>query len=388
MAEKQVSARGSRIVRALALFLVVAALGAELHAQMPPAAVRVEPVQSEKLQPRQFATGEVRAVQRSHVAGREAGLVLELPVRVGRRVEKGALIARLDDRLLRLERAEIAADREVADAALGERKAELGLARWRHEAFSALKQRGSSHEHEVQQALAEIAGAEAALSRAEKQLLLLDARAATLEQRIADLRVVAPFSGIVAQRLAEEGEWLSAGSPLVELLSDAEMEAWIEVPEALASALASGAAAIEVTLPALGLELVVRDYRTLPQVDARTRTFSLVVPLANEKGALKPGMSVRALVPTGELAEHLTVSLDAVLRNDVGLFVYVARTSGPGAPPIAAPVRVEKLFSHGARIAVQSGELRAGDLVVIEGNERLFPGSPLAPIAEPAKGSR
>ncbi|MBK9385651.1 MAG: efflux RND transporter periplasmic adaptor subunit [Planctomycetes bacterium] len=378
----------ARVSHALALCAVAGALAPELRAQMPPAAVRVDAVQSERLQPRHFATGEVRAVQRSHVAGREAGLVLELPVRVGRRVEKGALIARLDDRLLRLERAELAADREVADAAIRERQAELGLARWRHQAFTALKSRGSSHEQEVQQALAEIAGSEAALSRAEKQLALLDARAATLEQRIADLRVSAPFSGVVAQRLAEEGEWLAAGSPLVELLSDAEMEAWIEVPEAMASALASGEAAIEVVLPALGLELVVRDYRTLPQVDARTRTFSLVVPLANEKSALKPGMSVRALVPTGELAEHLTVSLDAVLRNDVGLFVYVARSSGAGSPPIAAPVRVEKLFSHGARIAVQSGELRAGDLVVVEGNERLFPGSPLAPITEPAKGSR
>lgn len=378
----------ARISRGLALLALVATPMASLEAQGPPAAVRVEEVRKEFLQPRHFATGEVRAVQRSRVAGREPGLLLELPVRVGQRLEKGQLIARLDDRLLQLERAEIAADREVAVAALAERKAELGLARWRHEAYLALKERGSSHEQEVQQAAAEIAGAEAAVLRAEKQLLLLDARAARLDQRIADLRVSAPFAGQVLLRVAEEGEWVAAGSPLVELVSDAEMEAWIEVPEGYASALASGEAEIELALPALGWEEIVRGYRSLPEVDARTRTFSLVVPLAHPRGALKPGMSVRARVPGGPLTEHLTVPLDAILRNDVGLFVYVARPSAPEAPPVAVPVQVEKLFTQGGRLAVRSAALRAGELVVVEGNERLHPGALLAPLSPSAERGR
>lgn len=369
--------------------LFVVMTEAELFGQgPPPAAVRVETVRTEKLVPRHFATGEVRAVRRSRVAGRESGLVLELPVRVGRRVAKDDLIARLDDRLLSLQVSEIDADHAVASAQLEERRAAAELARWRFEAYTALKERGSSHESEVRQAAAEIATSTAAVARAEKQLLLLDAQKATVEQRRRDLKIVAPFDGIVASRLAEEGEWLAAGTPLIELISDQEMEAWIEVPESLAGAVAGGTAEIELIVPAIGLESMVKEYRSLPEINARTRTFSIVIPLKDGAEVLKPGMSVRARVPGGEPSDVLTLPLDAVMRNEVGLFVFVASPSGTEGAYVATPKRIEKLFTQGGRLAVRGDDLQAGDYVVSEGNERLFPGAPILLINPVAEASR
>ena len=98
-------------------------------------------------------------------------------------------------------------------------------------------------------------------------------------------------------------------------------------------------------------------------------------------------MSVTATVPTGAEADHLTVSRDAILRSATGPYLYVAAGGGDGKPAAAVMVPVEVLFSVGDRAAVRGRDLAAGALVVVEGNERLFPGAPLLPSpAAPPQG--
>jgi multidrug efflux pump subunit AcrA (membrane-fusion protein) len=71
----------------------------------------------------------------------------------------------------------------------------------------------------------------------------------------------------------------------------------------------------------------------------------------------------------------VTVHKDAVLRTDVGFNVYF---DGGGA---AAPMPVQVAFSVGDRYALRpGGGLRPGMRVVVEGNERMFPGQPLNDI--------
>ncbi len=107
----------------------------------------------------------------------------------------------------------------------------------------------------------------------------------------------------------------------------------------------------------------------------------MVVTLDNSFGQLAPGMSLTAWVPTGKTAKRLTVDKDAVLRNETGTaYVYVARRQGPqssSTPAVATPVNIKELFPVGRRVVVESRNLQDGDLVVIEGNERLFPGMPI-----------
>jgi multidrug efflux pump subunit AcrA (membrane-fusion protein) len=107
-----------------------------------------------------------------------------------------------------------------------------------------------------------------------------------------------------------------------------------------------------------------------------------VVAIDNADGQLTPGMSLTAWLPTGQLTERLTVSKDAVLRNEAGAYVYVARGGGgegAGAPASAVAVSVQVLFPVADRVVVTSRDIRAGDLAVVEGNERLFPMTPVIP---------
>jgi multidrug efflux system membrane fusion protein len=133
--------------------------------------------------------------------------------------------------------------------------------------------------------------------------------------------------------------------------------------------------------------VAIAEVRIVPQVDERSRTFQLVGKVYNENGVLASGLSVVGWVPSGQRASYLVVPVDAIMRNEMGPYVYVARQLGEG-PPQAMPANVEVLFEIPGRVVIAAGGVQAGDRVVVEGNERLFPTAPLAPTGEGAPGGR
>ncbi|MCB9868132.1 MAG: hypothetical protein H6816_16020 [Phycisphaerales bacterium] len=130
------------------------------------------------------------------------------------------------------------------------------------------------------------------------------------------------------------------------------------------------------------------ERHTVP-VGSPSRTFPIVAVLPDQ-GIFKPGMSLTAWVPTSQVQPRLTVARDAIMRGPTGTFVYVVR-GGPEGPGAAASASLDVLFEFGDRAAVSSRQLRPGDLVVVEGNERLYPGAPVmatnaVPEGQPAAG--
>jgi membrane fusion protein (multidrug efflux system) len=126
-----------------------------------------------------------------------------------------------------------------------------------------------------------------------------------------------------------------------------------------------------VRVDAAGLEVESSLTGLVPDVDELSRLAPVWVRMDNRDGTIKPGMSVVGLVPTGRMAMRLTVHKDAILRDDAGEFVYF------NAGGRAAPARIERLFAVGDRVAIRDGALPPGAELVVEGNERLFPGQPL-----------
>ncbi|MCA9256597.1 MAG: hypothetical protein KDA33_13205, partial [Phycisphaerales bacterium] len=117
--------------------------------------------------------------------------------------------------------------------------------------------------------------------------------------------------------------------------------------------------------------------RMIPDVDPQARSFHLVLTLDDPDDQMAPGMSVVAWIPTSDEAEHLTVPKSAVVRNGHDAYVYrsVANANG-GATAATTPVKV--LFDWRDRVAIASDALAPGDDVIVEGNERIAPGTPLA----------
>lgn len=382
----QIPLRHPSIARPLAGALLLALTSQTPAAgQGPPAAVRVDAVREELIVDRRSVTGDLRAARRVEVATREKGLVLELSVREGDVVEEGAVLARLDSELLELQLAAVEAQRAPAEALVAERAQDLEQTERDLATVVALSERDASNPKELADARTAVAASTARLEQARGQLAVLAAQAATLAKRVRDTVIRAPFGGTVTRRRTELGAWLSEGSAVVELLSTSDLEVWLEVPQDLFGALKGFAGSIEVEVGGKGGRFAAAELVVVPEVDRRGRAFFVKGPVRTAL-PLAAGMSVTALVPTGEERKLLTVHRDAILRNEVGTFVYAVVPGGEGRPASAAPTQIEVLFQAGRRAVVRAGRLQAGAQVVVEGNERLYPMAPIQPL--PAEGSQ
>jgi len=375
---------GLLLLLAAAAALARAPVAAALEGGPPPAPVRVEEVRPERVQDRRLVTGEVRAVRRALVATREEGLVLEVCVREGDAVAEGAVVARLDGELLRIALSELDAEAKATAASLEERRSEEAKAARDVESLRELARRDATNPREVADAESALRTAAARAAGVEAEAEVLAARRALLARRLADTVVKAPFAGTVTARRTEKGAWVGVGAPVVELASSGDLEAWLDVPQSQYGALAGGKADVEVRLDAAGESFRSRESRVVGDVDPQGRNFRVVVRVPSGL-VVAPGMSVTAWVPSGKEAEHFLVSRDALLRNEAGSFLYAAAGGGEGVPASAQFVPVEVLFDVDDRSAIRSPLLRPGLQVVVEGNERLFPGAPLMPSPGDAK---
>ncbi len=350
----------------------------------PKAAVRIAPAQMRPVEQRVDATGRVRAVREAQVASREPGRVRAVRVRQGDMVREGDVLVLLDDALLKPEALAARADVARSLALLGEREADLAKAERDHARLTDLNTRGSASENELFDAKIALDRARARRDQARAESASDQAKSSLLEQRIDDLTIRAPFAGQVVARDIDEGEWAERGKPVARIIDLDRLEAWVDVPERRLAPLTQSNPVILLSIPALGASIEARAEAVLSTGDAATRTFPVRATLDNPDGALRPGMTVVASIPTGEAAPMLLVPSDALLRDDAGWYVYTA-TGQTNDDRAAIPARVDLLFAVDASTAVRTvaGPLFPGAFVVTEGNERiLFPGQPLQ-IANP-----
>lgn len=363
------------VVAAVILLAQIAARAQDGPPGPPPATVRTEPAAMQNVQEHRQVTGGLRAVARARVATQEEGAVTAMHVDEGAAVTKGQLLAELDSRRLRAQLEEARGMEAAMQATIDRRQAELVKAERDLRTVEAIYKDQAANEREYQDARTAVAVAKAQLDEARQALEQTRSQIELLNIRLQDTRVVAPFDGRVVEQHAEVGEWIRPGDPLVTMVSSGTIEAWLEAPEALLGGIDKDTR-IEVAVQADGQNRLAASVKRVPQVDPRTRTFHLVLELDNRDDRLVPGMSVSAWLPLGKATARLTLNKDAVTRVGRSAGVWVAADDGKGGH-IAVQKPVTVLFETASHVVVADGAVQVGDKVIVEGNERLFPQTPL-----------
>jgi len=348
----------------------------------PPASVYVDTARVMRVSTFREATGSLRPERRSLVASREEGRVVLFDLREGDRVEAGDVLAKLDDVLLVHEveraRADVARDRGVIE----EREAELANAERDLRRLESLAEKGSARPVELDDAETGVTRARAQLRQAEAELAADGAALATAARRLRDMTIVAPFDGRVVATSTEVGEWVDSGETVAELVALDVIECWLDVPETGVDELRASSEPVKIRVRALEREYEAPVAAVIPDADPLSRLFPVMLLIDNSDGALAPGMSVTGLTPTGVEGDVLTVHQDAVRVDDLGEYVFYDQAG------TAAVARVRTLYRVGDRAVIRPGSVREGTRVVVEGNERMFPGQPLNVMGEgsPASG--
>ncbi|HEX5054803.1 MAG TPA: efflux RND transporter periplasmic adaptor subunit [Planctomycetota bacterium] len=332
-------------------------------------------------------TGTLSAQEELVLGMQVAGRLQTLAVDVGDHVDAGAEIAALDRRDFELEcklatatlataRARLGGDDAVdlakfdieATAPVREAQAVLQAAQVQRDRLVELVQENLRPPSELETADAALGVAKSRLQRSRDdvrtwyaEVLQRGIEVEQADKRLADSRLVAPWSGRIAARHATAGQFLAAGAPVVTLLRVDPLRLQLRVPERASAGVALGQR-VEFTVDGReGETRSGRIVRAAAGVDRSDRTRSVEAAIANPDGSLLPGGFCRARIVTAEAEPVLVVP-----KTAVSTFAGIDRvfTVEPGEPARARSRVVQVGRDFGDAWEVLQG-VQAGDRVVL-----------------------
>jgi RND family efflux transporter MFP subunit len=350
------------------VFPIFAASLAMLAAE--PSPVTVETAVLAPVATRLELTGSVSARHRSRLSSRASGLIRTMHVDAGDLVKQGDLLMDLDPEL-----AELELDR--MDGELEQARIELADAERLFTEARALTSRGAFPKSEAD-------SRKSAVDVKNATVRQLEARSKQQRAVIERHRLVAPYDGVISRRLADAGEWVETGTPVVELVSLDRPRLDVQVPQEYYAKLA-GESKVTVKLDAFpNREFAGQVVATVPVKDPVARTFLTRVEWEDQGVSAGPGMSGKAVFEFESDDSVVQVPRDAVVRFPDGTTkVWTLRDEG--GRTIAAPRNVTLGGSLAGNARVTSG-LEEGARVVVRGNESLQEGQEvtvLPAVSEP-----
>ncbi|MGE8237126.1 MAG: efflux RND transporter periplasmic adaptor subunit [Stenotrophomonas indicatrix] len=306
--------------------------------------------------------GRVAAVRTAQIRAQVGGIVQRRMFEQGAEVHAGEPLFQIDPAAFR-------ADVDSALAALQRSEAALGRSRVQSQRLQALAAAQAVSQQHRDDASAEHEQARAAVNEAR----------AILARRQLDLRyatVSAPIDGRIDQALVTEGALVGVADAEPMAVVQQIDQVYVDVRQPASQLQSLQRSAVDGELPvtiigAAGTPLPERGRLLFSgvNVDARTGDVILRILVDNPERQLLPGMYVRARVPRGAPASALLLPQQAVLRSAGGqAYAWVIAADGKAVIrtlEVDGSVNRQWLVRHG---------LKAGEKVVVEGQERLQEG--------------
>lgn len=306
------------------------------------------------------ATGTVASLREAKIASTLPGIVAEVFVSEGQRVQRGAP-------LMRLRTDQMAATEAQARAGAAQATAALHLAEANVRRMRELARVGAVSRQELDAAEAQFVAAQA-------QLELADATLAVAQIQLRDATLTAPFAGTITRRSVEPGEAASPAAPSFILAQLDDVYAELAVPERQRPALRVGQA-VAITVDALpGAQFAGTIAEIQPDAAVSTRSFTVKVRVKNPQGVLRPGMFARGTITAAVRPNVLQVPESAVLSTAEKPIVFVVQDGRAARREVTLGDRQQGL------VEITEG-LRPGEQVVISGAAGLTDNQPVTPRA-------
>ena len=317
------------------------------------------------------ALGTVTPTQTVAVRSRVAGLLERVLFKEGELVKEGQLLAVIDPRGLKVQLAQ-AEGQAARDRALLE-NARVDLKR-----YETLFKQDSIARQQVDTQRALVRQYEGSIQV--NQSLVDNARL-----QLSYARVTAPISGRAGLRQVDAGNMVTGAEEngLVVITQVEPIAVVFSIPQddlpKVISRISSGD-----QLPVKAFDrtqqnlLATGSLASLDNlIDPATGTIKLKAQFPNRDGQLFPNQFVNARLELDTLRNVVTVPSSAIQRGSQGLFVYVVKQDQTVA---LRPVTLGP--ADGQRVTLASG-IRAGELVVVDGVDRLREGAAVELIERP-----
>ena len=279
--------------------------------------------------------GKLYAVQQSKVAFQIGGKIQTISVDIGDKVEKGSVLAELDNR-------EILANLNQADA-------KYKLAEQLLERFKDLKAQGHISIQE--------------LDKAESDFAVAKSQQDFYQVKLEQTKILAPFNGLIQSRYLDEGTVINPGLPILEILDSEKVEAHIAMPLNLVN---------KVSLK----QTYAFNLNGKPVLGTLKRLSPMSLGGSNNRLAIfefntffVPGAVINLELEIYENARGTWIPIKALSQSDGGLWsVYTVDRSNKINKEL-----VEVIYYEGTNAFV-SGTLKNGDQVIKGGATKVIEG--------------
>lgn len=291
------------------------------------------------------------------VVTKTSGVVLEIMVEEGDRVQAGQVLARLDSDRQRLALKQSEANLRKLENDFKRQEELIGRKLISQDVFDR-----SRYDLDTQRASYDIA---------------------KLELSYAEIR--APIGGVVSKRMVKVGNLIQLNQPLFKIDDFDPLEAMINVPER-EMRLIQAEQPVQMLVDALpGAVFTGSVARVSPVVDASTGTFRVVAQFKDDSGQLRSGMFGRVRIVYDQRADALVVPRSALVGDDKDASVFVVEAD------VAKRRKVKLGYADGGQVEVVDG-IAEGEQVVTLGQAALRDGAKVqvinseAPVAVASGG--
>ncbi len=299
--------------------------------------------------------GDVQTKQNILLYPEMAGTLIQVLVREGDQVQKGQLLARIDDGGMSSRLEQLRTQTELAETTFARQK--------------RLWEQNIGSEIQYLQAKTNYEASVNAVRQAEAQL--------------AKATIRAPFSGIVDDVMQDEGSTVNpaAGTAVFRLVNLADMYVSVDVPESYLESVRPGKE-VQIYLPVLGENISTRVRQTGNFINPTNRSFTVEVPVPNQSGHIKPNLTARVRINDYTNEQALLIPPTVISENAEGeQYVYVAVEVDENGIGKAEKRVITTGQSQGNDVEVLSG-IQPGEHIITEGARRIREGQEIEIIEQ------
>lgn len=323
---------------------------------------------------RQTYSGAVQSSKEAQLSFKVNGNINYLPIKIGDRVRKGQLIARIDAADYRVQVKQSKSNLLGAETQIKSAESQLLSTRANYQRVEKLYENNSVSLSDFEQAKSALETAEAGYEAAKAQAAASEQQVQSTQNQVKYSQLVAPFSGIITAINIEENEFVGAGTPIAILNSETDLEVLVGVPEVSIGSVKRGQQ-VGIEFSALNSETFAGRITEVGFSNVGRSTYPVTIRIDKPSDAIRPGMAARVQFglkePGKEEIEQLYVPISAVGQDENGRFVYTLEPSGEAYQVARRSIQIGELAADG--FEVKDG-LKEAELVATSGLKSLIVG--------------
>ena len=305
-------------------------------------------------------SGTAKTEKIINLSFRNTGIITEFDIKLGQKVKKGQLLARLDNVQSRLAYEQAITQLNSAESQMNTAKLSLNRTR-------SLFEKGSA-------SLSDFEAAKNAYKTAQESFQSAKRGVGIQQDQINYGYIYAPEDGVIASVASEVDETVSPGQAVATLNAGTDMEITLGIPESVINGVQQNMM-VDVDFSSVpDKKFKAKVTEVAPAVDANTATYPVRVTVTNPSDDIKSGMAANVTFDFGDRDANsnvLVVPANAVGEDSNGRFVFVIESDGENAKVKKQQISIGNLTEEGFEI--KSG-LSAGQKIAVAGLQTLLDG--------------